>query len=90
MDHLRLPLAFGLALIPAGRVGDRFGHRWVFIIGVSLFTLASLACVLAQGSTDLVLARVVQGLGGGMPPAMASGTPTPSRKRLTSLPKLPE
>lgn len=59
-------LAFGLALIPAGRVGDRFGHRWVFIIGISLFTLASLACVLAQGSTDLVLARVVQGLGGGM------------------------
>src|SRR6516225_11854408 len=36
-------LAFGLALIPAGRVGDRVGHRWVFISGLALFTVASLA-----------------------------------------------
>ena len=31
-------LAFGLALIPAGRVGDRLGHKWVFIAGLSLFS----------------------------------------------------
>src|SRR5215469_2684859 len=41
-------LAFGLALIPAGRVGDRIGHKWVFIAGLSLFTVASLGCGLAQ------------------------------------------
>nr|WP_240607027.1 hypothetical protein [Cryobacterium aureum] len=30
-------LAFGLALIPAGRVGDRYGHKWVFFTGLALF-----------------------------------------------------
>ena len=59
-------LAFGLVLIPAGRIGDRFGHRWVFITGLTLFTVASLACGLAQDSTQLIVARVVQGLGGGI------------------------
>jgi EmrB/QacA subfamily drug resistance transporter len=59
-------LAFGLALIPAGRVGDRFGHKWVFFAGLSLFTVASLACGLATGSTWLIVARVVQGLAGGI------------------------
>ncbi len=59
-------LAFGLALIPAGRVGDRLGHKWVFIIGLALFTVASLACGLAQNSTQLVVARVIQGLAGGI------------------------
>ncbi|HAM28205.1 MAG TPA: MFS transporter [Microbacteriaceae bacterium] len=59
-------LAFGLALIPAGRLGDRFGHKWVFFSGLVLFTVASLACGLAQDSTQLVVARVVQGLAGGI------------------------
>lgn len=59
-------LAFGLALIPAGRVGDRLGHKWVFIAGLSLFTIASLACGLAQDDGQLIAARVVQGLAGGM------------------------
>src|ERR1700741_4255063 len=59
-------LAFGLALIPAGRVGDRFGHKWVFIAGLSLFTVASLACGLATDDGQLISARAVQGLGGGM------------------------
>ncbi|WP_425956670.1 MFS transporter [Xylanimonas sp. McL0601] len=58
-------LAFGLALIPAGRIGDRFGHAWVFIIGLTGFTLASLWCGLATGPTELIVARVVQGLAGG-------------------------
>ncbi len=66
-------LAFGLALIPAGRIGDRFGHKWVFIGGLALFTLASVACGLAVDSTQLVVARVIQGLGGGIffPPVQA-------------------
>ena len=59
-------LAFGLALIPAGRVGDRFGHKWVFFSGLALFTVASLACGLAQSDTQLIVARVVQGLAGGI------------------------
>jgi EmrB/QacA subfamily drug resistance transporter len=59
-------LAFGLALIPAGRLGDRFGHKWVFFAGLALFTAASLACGLAQDSTQLVVARVIQGLAGGI------------------------
>ncbi|MCU1403935.1 MAG: transporter [Glaciihabitans sp.] len=59
-------LAFGLALIPAGRIGDRIGHKWVFITGITLFTVASLFCGLAQDDTHLVVARIVQGLAGGI------------------------
>jgi EmrB/QacA subfamily drug resistance transporter len=59
-------LAFGLALIPAGRVGDRIGHKWVFFTGMVLFTIASLACALAQNDVQLIVARVVQGLAGGI------------------------
>ncbi|MDQ1525698.1 MAG: hypothetical protein QOG18_311, partial [Microbacteriaceae bacterium] len=59
-------LAYGLALIPAGRLGDRFGHKWVFFSGLALFTVASLACGLAQDSTQLIVSRVVQGLAGGI------------------------
>jgi EmrB/QacA subfamily drug resistance transporter len=59
-------LAFGLALIPAGRLGDRVGHKWVFFTGLALFTLSSLACGLAQNDLQLIIARVAQGLAGGM------------------------
>ncbi|WP_369371143.1 MFS transporter [Promicromonospora sp. Populi] len=59
-------LAYGLALIPAGRVGDRIGHKWLFIVGLAGFTLASLWCGLASGATELIVARVVQGLCGGI------------------------
>lgn len=59
-------LAFGIALIPAGRIGDRIGHKWVFFTGLLLFTVASLFCGLAQTSFQLIVARVVQGLAGGM------------------------
>lgn len=59
-------LAFGLALIPAGKVGDRIGHKWVFFAGLALFTIASFACGLAQNDLQLVVARIVQGLAGGI------------------------
>ncbi|WP_307793077.1 MFS transporter [Microbacterium stercoris] len=59
-------LAFGLVLIPAGRLGDRFGHKWVFFTGLAVFTAASLWCGLASGPLELVIARVVQGIGGGL------------------------
>ncbi|HWH26329.1 MAG TPA: MFS transporter [Pseudolysinimonas sp.] len=66
-------LAFGLVLIPAGRLGDRIGHKWVFIIGMTGFVIASLLCSLAQSSTELVISRVVQGMFGGIffPPITA-------------------
>ncbi|MEV6792191.1 MFS transporter [Streptomyces sp. NPDC051320] len=59
-------LAFGLLLIPAGRMGDARGRRAVFMTGLALFTLASAACGAAQSSTWLVVARVAQGLAGGL------------------------
>ncbi|RFA11708.1 MFS transporter [Subtercola boreus] len=66
-------LAFGLVLIPAGRIGDRIGHKWVFFTGLLVFTLASLFAGLAQNSTELIVARVIQGIGGGIffPPVTA-------------------
>ncbi|HEV7742822.1 MAG TPA: MFS transporter [Pseudolysinimonas sp.] len=59
-------LAYGLALIPAGRIGDRIGHKPVFIVGLVIFTGASLWAGLANDSASLIVARVVQGLGGGI------------------------
>jgi MFS family permease len=59
-------LAFGLVLIPAGRLGDARGRRPVFIVGLSLFTLASAACGMAQTSMWLVIARLAQGAAGGL------------------------
>src|SRR6187200_403399 len=57
-------LTFAAFLITAGRLGDDLGRRRVYVIGLALFTLASLACGLAPSPTTLVLARVVQGAGG--------------------------
>jgi EmrB/QacA subfamily drug resistance transporter len=59
-------LAYGLVLVPAGRVGDRIGHKWQFIAGLSLFTLASVACGLSQSPGEIITARVVQGIGAGV------------------------
>jgi EmrB/QacA subfamily drug resistance transporter len=59
-------LTYGLALIPAGRAGDRFGHKPLFLIGLAIFTLASVACGLSQNQGEIVAARAVQGLGAGM------------------------
>ena len=66
-------LAYGLALIPAGRVGDRIGHKWVFIVGLVGFTLASLVAGISNDASTLIIARVVQGLFGGIffPPVTA-------------------
>jgi EmrB/QacA subfamily drug resistance transporter len=57
-------LTFGGFLLLGGRLGDLFGHRRLFLAGISLFTLASLACGLASSQGFLVAARAVQGLGG--------------------------
>ncbi len=59
-------LAYGLALVPGGRAGDRFGHKYLFLIGLTIFTLASVGCGIAQTQGEIVTARVVQGLGAGL------------------------
>jgi EmrB/QacA subfamily drug resistance transporter len=57
-------LTFGGFLLLGGRLGDIYGHRRLFLIGIVLFTVASLACGLAQSQEFLVGARAVQGIGG--------------------------
>jgi EmrB/QacA subfamily drug resistance transporter len=57
-------LTFGGFLLLGGRLGDLFGHRKLFLCGLTLFTVASLACGTAQSQGFLVAARAVQGLGG--------------------------
>jgi len=59
-------LASSMFLLPMGKLADLYGRKQVFLIGIVLFTLASLVCGLA-GSTDLLLGgRVLQGIGGSM------------------------
>jgi EmrB/QacA subfamily drug resistance transporter len=57
-------LTFGGFLLLAGRMGDLFGHRRLFLIGLTVFISASLACGLAGSPEFLIGARAVQGLGG--------------------------
>src|SRR5438128_6187743 len=64
-------LTFGGFLLLGGRLGDLFGHRRLFLAGIVLFTLASLACGLASSRGLLVGARAVQGLGGAVVSAVA-------------------
>ena len=64
-------LTFGGFLLLGGRLGDLFGHRRLFLFGIGLFTLASLACGLASSQELLVTARAVQGVGGAVVSAVA-------------------
>src|SRR4051812_43310245 len=64
-------LTFGGFLLLAGRLGDLFGHRRLFVIGIAVFSLASLACGLSGSQAMLVAARSVQGLGGAIVSAVA-------------------
>ncbi len=59
-------LTFGVVLIPAGRMGDVLGRGSVFLAGVVVFTLSSLACGLADTPLQLNAARFVQGIGAGL------------------------
>ena len=56
-------IAFAAGIITAAALGDRFGRRRVFILGLLLFTLSSAACALAPDAAALIVARTVQGLG---------------------------
>src|SRR6202165_2039685 len=64
-------LTFGGFLLLGGRLGDLFGHRRLFLIGIASFTFASLACGLANTQELLIAARAVQGLGGAVVSAVA-------------------
>src|SRR4051812_3208887 len=59
-------LAFAVLLITGARLGDLFGRRRVFIVGIVGFTLASALCAAAPSSESLIAARVVQGAFGAL------------------------
>lgn len=58
-------LTFGIFLVPAGRAGDILGRGAFYVLGVAIFTAASLWCGLATSPTSLNIARAVAGLGAG-------------------------
>src|SRR5262245_28263329 len=64
-------LTFGGFLLLGGRLGDLFGQRRMFLIGIGLFTVASLACGLSTTQGQLVTARAIQGLGGALVASVA-------------------
>src|SRR5262249_18714510 len=59
-------LAFAVLLATGGRLGDIFGRRLTFLIGVSLFSISSATAGLAPDTTALVVSRVIQGVGGAL------------------------
>lgn len=68
-------LGLAATLVAGGRLGDRYGRRTLFVAGVAGFTLASLACAVADSGTALVLARAVQGaFAGAMVPQVLAST----------------
>jgi EmrB/QacA subfamily drug resistance transporter len=66
-------ISFGGLLLLAGRLGDLFGRRTVLLVGLAVFTVASLLCGLAQSQEVLVGARFLQGIGGAMTSAVILG-----------------
>jgi EmrB/QacA subfamily drug resistance transporter len=64
-------LTFGGFLLLGGRLGDIYGHRKMFLAGITLFTLASLACGLSTTQTMLIAARAIQGIGGAVVSAVS-------------------
>jgi EmrB/QacA subfamily drug resistance transporter len=66
-------VAFGGVLLLAGRLGDLLGRRRVFLAGLAVFTVASLACGISTSQVTLIVARFIQGLGGAMTSAVILG-----------------
>src|SRR3979409_2490616 len=66
-------IAFGGLLLLAGRMGDLIGQRRIFLIGLAIFTVASLVCAVAQSQGMLIAARFVQGIGGALASAVILG-----------------
>jgi MFS family permease len=59
-------LAFGLVLVPSGRIGDLYSRRFMFLLGLSLFTLASLGGMIAPTIELLIASRIFQGFAAGI------------------------
>src|ERR1041384_3924871 len=81
-------LTFGALMLTGGKLADLLGRRRVFVAGLVVFTLASLACGLAGSAEVLIGARVVQGIGAAMmnPATLSIITATfPPRQRGTAI-----
>ncbi|WP_280116195.1 DHA2 family efflux MFS transporter permease subunit [Leucobacter viscericola] len=77
-------LAYAVPLLITGRLGDRFGPRSIYLIGLGIFTISSLGCGLSTSLTTLVIMRAIQGIGAALmtPQTMAVITRTfPPAKR---------
>jgi EmrB/QacA subfamily drug resistance transporter len=66
-------LTYGGLLLLGGRLGDLFGPRRLFLVGIGLFTLASLLCGLSTSQEMLIVARAIQGVGGAIASAVSLG-----------------
>src|SRR4051794_39824774 len=66
-------IPFGGLLLLAGRIGDLVGQRRVFLVGLFVFTVASMVCAISVNQEMLITARFVQGIGGGPAPALVPG-----------------
>src|SRR6187399_1499023 len=64
-------LTFGGFLLLGGRLGDLYGHRRLFLLGLILFTGASIGCGIATSQHMLIAARAIQGIGGAVVTAVA-------------------
>ena len=73
-------LSFGVLLVTGGRLGDIFGRRRMFLIGVTIFALSSATAGLATSTSTLIASRIIQGVGGLMsfPTSWPSGVITTS------------
>ena len=81
-------LSFAAFMLIGGKLGDAYGRRLLFVIGMAVFTLASLWCGLAGSGSELIAARVVQGIGAAMmsPATLSIITATfPPRQRGTAI-----
>ena len=56
-------LSFAALILLGGKLGDRFGRKKIFLVGLAIFTLSSAACALSTSDTGLIAARAVQGVG---------------------------
>ena len=72
-------IAFGGLLLLAGRLGDLFGRKRVYLAGLAIFVAASLLCGLSFSQPMLIAARFVQGIGGAVSSSVIVALPSPGR-----------